>query len=80
MHTPAARPWCRLRKTFPSLSLATIHRLVGYYLAHQPEVDAWFDRLSAEELAAYTEHRERTAAWRKRLKGKLAEAVVPATD
>jgi uncharacterized protein (DUF433 family) len=70
----------QLRKTFPSLSLATIHRLLAYYLAHQTEVDAWFEQLSKEAEALYAEHSRQTAASRERLKRKLAEARAPAAD
>ena len=71
-----------MQEIFPSLSRATLHRLMAYYLDHRAEVDAWFEKLSAEaeELYAWFEERYPTAELRKRLKARLAETRATRPD
>lgn len=59
--------------SFPTLKLADVYSVIGYYLRHQPEVDAYLERVEEEEAAnlhaiesqpGYREWRERWLARR----------------
>jgi uncharacterized protein (DUF433 family) len=58
---------------FPTLKLADVYSVIGYYLRHRDEVDAYLKvrRQRAEELRAKIESDPAQRAFRERLKERL---------
>jgi uncharacterized protein (DUF433 family) len=63
-----------LLDAFPTLTLALIHKLIAFYLEHQPEVDSYVARCEAEMAGqrATAPHGPDQAELRRRLAAKQA--------
>jgi hypothetical protein len=47
-----------IAQAFPSLQLADIYQVIGYYLKHGSELAGYFDRRAREEKELLEAHRE----------------------
>ena len=64
-----------IRESYPSLQLADIHSVIGYYLRHREEVDAYLEgrRRQAEEVRRENEARWPSEGFWERLEARKAQ-------